>query len=135
MTLSPPWLLVAADGLLIVHALFIAFVVFGLVLIITGLVREWRWVRNPWFRFIHLGAIGIVVLQSWLNIICPLTIWENNLRQLAGQAGYSGSFIQHWLHKLIFYQAEAWVFTLTYTAFAALVVLAWYLVPPSLLKK
>ena len=135
MTLSPPWLLVAADGLLIIHALFIAFVVFGLVLILTGLVRGWRWVRNPWFRFIHLGAIGIVVAQSWLNVICPLTIWENNLRKMAGEATYAGSFIQHWLHKLIFYQAEAWVFTLIYTAFGALVILAWYLVPPNLSRK
>ena len=131
MTLSPGWFLLAADGLLIIHALFIAFVVFGLILIIAGLVRGWRWVRNPWFRFIHLGAIGIVVIQAWLNVICPLTVWENNLREKAGDATYAGSFIRHWLHKLIFYQAEAWVFTLSYTAFAALVVLAWYLAPPS----
>ena len=131
MTLSPGWFLLAADGLLIIHASFIAFVVFGLILIIAGLVRGWRWVRNPWFRFIHLGAIGIVVIQAWLNVICPLTIWENNLREKAGEAIYAGSFIQHWLHDLIFYQAEAWVFTLSYTAFAALVVLVWYLAPPS----
>ena len=109
------WFLLAADGLLIIHALFIAFVVFGLIFIITGLVRGWRWTRNPWFRFIHLGAIGIVVIQSWLNVICPLTIWENNLREKAEQATYAGSFIRHWLHKLIFYQAEAWVFTLSYS--------------------
>ena len=127
--------MLAADGLLIIHTLFIAFVVFGLAFIIAGLVRGWRWVRNPWFRFVHLGAIGIVVAQSWMNIICPLTIWENNLRERAGDVPYAGSFIQHWLHKLIFYQAEAWVFTLAYTTFAALVVLAWYLVPPSLSKK
>jgi hypothetical protein len=128
-------MLLAADTLLIIHALFIAFVVFGLIFIIAGLVREWRWVRNPWFRFIHLGAIGIVVIQAWLNIICPLTIWENYLREKAGEATYAGSFIQHWLHKLIFYQAEAWVFTLSYTLFCALVVLAWYLAPPEFAKK
>ena len=135
MTLSPTWLLLAADGLLLLHALFIAFVVFGLIFIITGFVKQWRWVRNPWFRFAHLGAIGIVVLQSWLNITCPLTIWENNLREQAGEATYAGSFIQHWLHKLIYYQAETWVFTLTYTVFAALVVLAWCLAPPDFSKK
>ena len=133
--MSPAWLLLAADGLLIIHALFIAFVVFGLIFIITGLVRGWRRTRNPWFRFIHLGAIGFVVIQSWLNVICPLTIWENTLREKAGQATYAGSFIRHWLHKLIFYQAEAWVFTLAYCVFAALVVLAWYLAPPDLSKK
>ncbi len=130
MTLSPVWLLLAADGLLTIHALFIVFVVFGLILIIAGLIRNWRWTRNPWFRFIHLGAIGIVVIQSWLNVICPLTIWENTLREKAGGVTYAGSFIRHWLHKLIFYQAEAWVFTFTYSAFAALVILAWYLAPP-----
>ena len=135
MTLSPAWLLLAADGLLIIHTLFIAFVVFGLVFIIAGLAWQWRWVRNPWFRFMHLGAIGIVVVQSWLGVVCPLTTWENNLRVRAGDVAYAGSFIQHWLHKLIFYQAEAWVFTLVYTAFAALVVLAWYLAPPDLSKK
>ena len=135
MTLSPTWLLLAADGLLIIHTLFIAFVVFGLVFIIAGLAWQWRWVRNPWFRFMHLGAIGIVVVQSWLGVVCPLTTWENNLRVRAGDVAYAGSFIQHWLHKLIFYQAEAWVFTLVYTAFAALVVLAWYLAPPDLSKK
>ena len=128
-------MLLAADALLVVHALFIAIVVFGLIFIIAGLVREWRWVRNPWFRFIHLGAIGIVVIQAWLSIICPLTIWENDLREKAGEATYAGSFIRHWLHKVIFYQAEAWVFTLSYTLFGALVVLAWCLAPPELAQK
>lgn len=128
-------ILPAADALLIIHALFIAFVVFGLIGIIAGLVRGWRWTRNPWFRLAHLGAIGIVVLQSWLGMICPLTTWENNLREKAGEATYAGSFIQHWLHKLIFYQAEAWVFTLAYTVFGALVVLAWFLAPPEFTKK
>ena len=135
MTLPPSWLLLAADGLLIIHALFIAFVVLGLIFIIIGFIREWRWIRNPWFRFIHLSAIGIVVIQAWLNVVCPLTIWENNLREKAGDVTYAGSFIRHWLHKLIFYQAEAWVFTLSYSVFAALVVLAWYLAPPDFSKR
>ena len=128
-------MLLAADALLIIHALFIAFVVFGLVFIIAGMVKHWRWVRNPWFRLTHLGAIGVVVAQAWLGVICPLTIWENNLREQAGDITYTGSFIQHWLHKLIFYQAEAWVFTLCYTVFGALVVVAWYLAPPEFSKK
>ena len=133
--MSLTWLLLAADGLLVLHALFIAFVVFGLLLVIAGMFGNWRWTRNPWFRLTHLGAIGFVVLQSWLGMICPLTTWENELRQLAGQQGYAGSFVQHWLHKLIFYQAEAWVFTLAYTVFGALVVLAWLLAPPEFSKK
>jgi hypothetical protein len=114
-----------ADAVLIVHALFVAFVVFGLVLILLGLWLGWGWVRNFWFRIAHLAAIGIVVAQSWVGVLCPLTLWENALRRAAGDAGYSGSFIQHWLHELLFYEAAPWVFTLVYTAFGAAVVLTW----------
>ncbi len=119
-----------ADVILIVHALFVGFVVFGLVLIVVGALIGWRWVRNLWFRLAHLTAIGIVVIQAWFGSICPLTIWESHARQAAGGVGYSGSFIQHWLHKLIFYDFAPWVFTLTYTLFGALVVLTWLLAPP-----
>jgi len=131
---DPALLFIIADAILILHALFIAFVVFGLVLIIAGMAKKWRWIRNPWFRFLHLGAIGVVVLQAWLGVICPLTIWENNLRESAGDITYVGSFIQHWLHRLIFYQAESRVFTWCYSLFGALVILVWILSPPLLDK-
>ena len=127
--------LIFADLILITHVVFIAFVVFGLIFILIGLVRKWLWVRNPWFRRLHLGAIGIVVLQAWLGVICPLTTWENALRQKAGDTVYVGSFIEHWLHKLIFYEAEAWVFTICYTLFGMLVVITWLLGPPLPKKK
>jgi hypothetical protein len=114
-----------ADAILVIHALFVAFVVFGLVLILLGLWLGWSWVRNFWFRAAHLAAIGIVVAQSWLGVLCPLTRWENALRRAAGEAGYSGSFVQHWLHRVLFFEAAPWVFTLIYTVFGAAVVVAW----------
>jgi hypothetical protein len=116
-----------ADLILIVHFAFVLFVVLGFALILVGLLADWQWVRNRVFRISHMAAIGIVVLQAWLGQLCPLTIWENQLRRLAGQIPYSESFVQHWLHKVLFYQAEPWVFTATYSAFAALVVLVWLL--------
>jgi polyferredoxin len=115
-----------ADGVLLVHTLFVAFVVIGQLLILIGLWRHWSWVRNFRFRVAHLAAIGIVVAQAWLGVLCPLTILENFLRRRAGETGYAGSFIQHWLHRLIFYDADGWVFTAVYTAFAAVVGLTWY---------
>jgi len=122
--------LLAADLLLFGHALFVAFVVFGLALILAGGMLDWAWVRNRWFRIAHLAAIGIVVLQSWLGMICPLTIWEMALRERAGSDTYAGSFIAHWLDTLLYYQAPAWVFAVCYTAFAALVVASWFWIPP-----
>jgi len=123
-------LLGLADFILTLHFLFVLFVVLSLLAIYLGYFLNWRWVRNRTFRILHLIAIGIVVLQSWLGVICPLTIWEMALRQKAGAATYAGSFIQHWLQSLLYYTAPDWVFMLLYTGFAGLVVISWFLVPP-----
>ena len=60
----------------------------------------------------------------------PLTTWEMQFRERAGQFTYSGSFIEHWLHRLIFYEAEAWVFILAYTVFGIAVIATWIGYPP-----
>jgi glucan phosphoethanolaminetransferase (alkaline phosphatase superfamily) len=122
--------LLAADLLLFGHVLFVAFVVVGLALILIGKPLHWGWVRNPWFRIAHLASIGIVALQSWVGVICPLTTWEMTLREHAGDSAYSGSFIAHWLESLLYFQAPAWVFTVCYTVFAAIVVVSWIWVRP-----
>jgi hypothetical protein len=121
---------VLADAILVMHFAFVAFVVVGFVLILLGLLRGWAWVRDRRFRHAHLAAIGIVIMQAWLGRICPLTIWENELRRLAGQAPYVETFVQHWLHRWMFYDTAPWVFTAIYTAFGALVALAWWLGGP-----
>jgi hypothetical protein len=124
-----PYLL-AADAVLLLHVLFVVFVVVGLVLILLGKLLSWSWVRNWWFRVIHLAAIGVVVLQSWIGVICPLTQLEMYLRSKAGDATYSGSFVSHWLEAILYYRAPAWVFAVAYTAFAVVVVLSWVWVRP-----
>lgn len=116
--------------MLYLHVLFVLFVVTGLVLILAGRFFGWPWVRNRKFRFAHLIAIGIVVLQSWLGMICPLTTMEMWLRAKAGDTTYAGSFIAHWLESMLYFQAAAWVFAVCYTAFAALVIASWFWVRP-----
>jgi hypothetical protein len=105
----------------------VVFVVAGFVLILAGLLAHWTWIHNRVFRIAHLVAIGVVVLQAWFGQLCPLTVWENELRRRAGQSGYSESFVEHWLHKILFYEAEPWVFTAIYTVFGVLVALIWFL--------
>ena len=122
--------LIAADAILVTHTLFVCFVVLGLALIFIGKWRGWTWVFHFGFRLAHLLAIGIVVLQSWLGMICPLTIWEMELRAAAGDRVYAGSFIAHWLQQLLYYRLPDWVFVVLYTAFGALVVASWFWVRP-----
>ncbi len=117
--------LLAADAILLLHVLFVVFVIAGLVLIIVGRLRGWSWVLDPWFRLTHVLAIGVVVSQAWLGRICPLTIWEMSFRRKAGDATYEGSFVAHWLQSLLYYEAPAWVFTLAYTVFGLMVAGTW----------
>lgn len=124
-------LLLLADAILVIHVLFVLFVIFGLAAIYLGCFLKWSWIRNRLFRIVHLLAIGVVVLQSWIGVICPLTIWEMELREKAGGATYSGSFIQHWLHTLLYYSAPEWVFTTLYTGFGCLVLASWFVVRPN----
>ncbi|NYT69981.1 DUF2784 domain-containing protein [Pusillimonas noertemannii] len=82
----------AADAVLILHGLFVAFVIFG------GLLALWR----PRLAWLHLPALAwgaTVIAMGW---ICPLTPLENHLRALAGQGTYDGGFIQHYLWPLIY---------------------------------
>jgi hypothetical protein len=120
----------AADAVLVAHALFVVFLVLGLVLIFVGRLQSWYWVGNPWFRIVHLLGIGLVVLQSWWGVICPLTTWEMYLRSKAGEAAYEHSFIAYWLNELLYYQAPAWVFVVCYTVFGGLILSSWFLVRP-----
>jgi hypothetical protein len=122
--------LLVADALLALHVLFIAFVVFGLLMVFAGKFAGWRWVTNPYYRYIHLGAIVFVVLQSWLALPCPLTVWENAYRLEAGGIQYEVSFIAHWLSRLIYYEAPDWIFTLVYSLFGLLSVLSLVWIKP-----
>ncbi|MCY7315736.1 MAG: DUF2784 domain-containing protein [Rubrivivax sp.] len=119
-----------ADAVLLLHTAIVLFVVGGLVLIVLGNGLGWAAVNRWWFRLLHLFAIGVVVAESWLAITCPLTTLEAWLRLRAGQAAHSQGFIEHWLQRLLFYEAPGWVFVLAYSAFLALVLAAWWRWPP-----
>ena len=119
-----------ADLVLFTHVLTVVFVVLGLVLIVLGNLRGWRFVNAWWFRLTHLATIGVVVAQSWLGITCPLTTLELWLRARAGEATYAGGFIEHWLSRLLYFNAPPWVFVLAYSVFGAMVLAAWWRWPP-----
>jgi hypothetical protein len=127
---STSFYLIAADAILLLHVLFVVFIVLGLLLIFAGNALSWQWVRNPWFRLLHLIAIAVVVIQSWLLVICPLTIFEMALRERAGDAAYAGTFISHWLETLLYYRAPPWVFIVCYTLFGGIVIFSWFYVRP-----
>jgi len=83
---------IAADAVLLLHLAFIVFVVAGAALL-------WRWPQLVW---VHLPAL---IWGAWVEAagtVCPLTPLENRLRALAGEAGYGGGFIDHYVMPLIY---------------------------------
>ena len=119
-----------ADAILIVHVAFAAFIMLGLILIVIGGIFKWRWIRNFWFRLLHLFAIVLVALESWCGVICPLTDWEMRLREISGQDTYAGEFIAYWLQRLLYYDAPPWVFILCYSLFGLVVIGCWIVFRP-----
>lgn len=84
-----------ADAVLLLHLAFILFVVLG------GFLA-WRWPRLAW---LHLPAAAWGALIEFGDWPCPLTPLENHLRALAGEAGYAGGFIEHYLLPLVYPEA------------------------------
>ena len=116
-----------ADLILVVHFGFVLFVVGGLVLVWIGAAMGWRWVRNSWFRAVHLAAIVFVAVEALAGIWCPLTVWEAALR--GGQA--EKSFVAYWIHRAMFYELPEGFFTIAYALFALALALTWYWVRPA----
>lgn len=121
---------IVADAVVIAHMAYVLVVVLGLPAIWFGIARRQQWARHFWLRVGHLMMIVIVVGEAWAGITCPLTVWEQQLRRLAGDESYRGAFIANLVHDLIFYDAPPWVLTAIYTTFGLLVVGSFVLVPP-----
>ena len=121
---------VIADVILVIHFVFIAFVLGGEACIVIGYFRSWQWVRCLMFRVCHILAIGVVVAQAWANQMCPLTLWENALRVRAGGPPYAETFVQHWVGRLVYYDAPQWFFTAMYSLFGLVVFFSWVWVRP-----
>lgn len=82
----------AADLLVVFHFSFILFVILG------GLLAfRWKWVIC-----LHLPAVIWGMLIEFQDWICPLTPWENQLRKMAGEEGYSGGFVEHYLLRVMY---------------------------------
>lgn len=119
-----------ADAVLVLHFSFIVFVVGGLVVVVVGNVRGWTWVNRYWLRMAHLGGIGFVVVESWLEVPCPLTTLEAWLRDGGGAATYSQGFIEHWVQRVFAYEIRPWMFKFVDGAIGSLALFAWWRFPP-----
>ena len=120
-----------ADAVVIVHVLYVAYVVVGQLAIMIAAPFRWKWARNPWFRYTHLLAIAIVVFEVAMGWRCPLTTWEEQLRVLAGQ-GVAGadSFMGRMMRDILFYDLPEIFFNTLHVATGVVVLQGVLMFPP-----
>jgi hypothetical protein len=119
-----------ADVVVTIHLALVGFIVMGMAAILLGIVLKWRWVRNFWFRTIHLAMIAVVVEKAILSVSCPLTDWENQLREMAGETVREGTFIGRMLHGVLFWDVSSGTLTIVYYLFGLAVLVVFFFAPP-----
>lgn len=89
----------AADTTVLLHFLFILFVIFGALLVL----------RRPNLKYVHWAALAYALLIEVFNWYCPLTLLEQRLRRAAGAGAYERSFLVHYLERLIYWDVPQWI--------------------------
>jgi hypothetical protein len=89
----------AADLTVLLHFLFILFVIFGALLV----------ARNPKLAYLHWATLVYALLIEVFNWYCPLTLLEQRLRLAAGTGAYERSFLVHYLERLIYWDVPQWL--------------------------
>jgi hypothetical protein len=82
----------AANAIVLIHGVFILFVLFG-----AWLVLRWKWVA-----WLHVPAFAWGAAIEFLGAVCPLTPLEQRLRELAGERGYTGGFVDHYIVPVMY---------------------------------
>jgi hypothetical protein len=111
-----------ADALVVVHLAIVLFVIAGAAAVLVGWICRWQWVRNPWFRLAHLALVVFVAAQAACGQLCPLTVWEHDLRVKAGQPYEGGSFIGRLAHDVLFVDVPQATLDIVYIVFAVVMV-------------
>ncbi len=94
---------IIADMLIVIHFIWIVFMIWVfLKTIISVIKKNYKFLNNVIIRTLHLLGIFLVAIFIIIDKPCPITIWENKFRMLAGETVYKGSFIVHYIEKLVY---------------------------------
>jgi hypothetical protein len=115
----------------ILHLAYFAFVVLGSLAITVG-ARRWRWVRNSWFRALHLLAIWAVLAEDMIGLVCPLNVAETHFR---GAARSRETRFSEILDRLLHHTLHGRPLDIVYWSLGAASLVLLFLVPPNFLSR
>jgi len=124
-----------ADAIIVVHFLFILFMLFGFLLTLYAVFFRQKFFDRWLFRVLHLVGIFYVVSLSILGKYCPLTLLENQLRlRHEAYSVYSGSFIVHYLERLVYPDVNPLVIQIPTVFIAIFTIVVFIIRPPKKIK-
>lgn len=124
-----------ADAIIVAHFLYILFMLLGFLLTGYALFFREKFFDRWLFRSLHLLGIFYVASLSILGKYCPLTILENELRlRYEVSAVYSGSFIVHYLEKLVYPDVNPLVIQIPTVFLAIFTIVVFIVRPPKKIK-
>ena len=126
---------ILADIIVIMHFMWILFMLVGFILTLCGFFRK-RFFDRWLFRTLHLLGIAYVSLLATMGKYCPLTLWENILRlKYDPDLTYPGSFMIHYAEKLVYPDINPLIIRIPTTFIAVFTVVVFIIRPPKRIKR
>ena len=119
-------MILIADIILFFHFCIVIFITFGFVLIPIGYNLDWLWIKNKKLRLLHLGMMIFITFETLLGMACPLTILENNLRDI----NENQLFVSKWMSEIIYWDFPSEFFLILYCLCLGWTFLIWKKYPP-----
>ena len=119
-------MILIADIVLFFHFCVVIFITFGFVLIPMGYNLDWLWIKNKKLRLLHLGMMIFITIETLLGMACPLTILENNLRDI----NENQLFVSKWMNEIIYWDFPSKFFIVLYCLSLGWTFLMWKIFPP-----
>ena len=119
-------MLLIADFVLLVHFCIVLFISFGFFLIPVGYSFDWIWIKKRHLRLLHAGMMSFITFETLLGMACPLTILENNLRDI----NENQLFVSKWMSEIIYWDFPSKFFIVLYCIFLGWTFLMWKNYPP-----
>ena len=112
------------------HFFIFLFITFSFFLIPFGYFKKWEWVKNKYYRLIHLVLMGIILIETILGFMCPLTILENFLRN---NIEVDNNLTQI-IHQIMYWNLPNYQFIILYILSFSYLIFLWFFFKPNFKK-
>ena len=119
-----------SEIVLLFHFCIFLFMILSFFLIPIGYYQKWKWVKNKYYRLIHLILMGIIFIETTLGFMCPLTTLENFLRNDTE----INNKITQIIHQIMYWDLPTYQFIILYLLSLLYLIFLWIFFKPEFKK-